>query len=39
MVDLQKILRDHATWLSSNRASGSRANLRGAILEGANLWS
>ncbi|EAB3948018.1 pentapeptide repeat-containing protein [Salmonella enterica] len=36
-ADLSKILEEHKVWITSMRESGSRANLRGADLYGANL--
>ncbi|EIB0627983.1 pentapeptide repeat-containing protein [Salmonella enterica] len=36
-ADLSKILEEHKVWITSMRESGSRANLRGANLFGANL--
>ncbi|EIN0552547.1 pentapeptide repeat-containing protein [Salmonella enterica subsp. enterica serovar Bovismorbificans] len=36
-ADLSKILEEHKVWITSMRESGSRANLRGADLCGANL--
>ncbi|WP_223201605.1 pentapeptide repeat-containing protein [Salmonella enterica] len=36
-ADLSKILEEHKVWITSMRESGSRANLCGADLRGANL--
>ncbi|EBI3073288.1 pentapeptide repeat-containing protein [Salmonella enterica] len=36
-ADLSKILEEHKVWITSMRESGSRADLRGANLCGANL--
>ncbi|HCD0808177.1 TPA: pentapeptide repeat-containing protein, partial [Salmonella enterica subsp. enterica serovar Infantis] len=36
-ADLSKILEEHKVWITSMRESGSRANLCGANLYGANL--
>ncbi|ECS8522683.1 pentapeptide repeat-containing protein [Salmonella enterica subsp. enterica serovar Bareilly] len=36
-ADLSKILEEHKVWITSMRESGSRADLRGANLYGANL--
>ncbi|EGB9707166.1 pentapeptide repeat-containing protein [Salmonella enterica] len=36
-ADLSKILEEHKVWITSMRESGSRADLRGADLRGANL--
>ncbi|EMT0828641.1 pentapeptide repeat-containing protein [Salmonella enterica] len=36
-ADLSKILEEHKVWITSMHESGSRANLRGADLCGANL--
>ncbi|ENV2454707.1 pentapeptide repeat-containing protein [Salmonella enterica] len=36
-ADLSKILEEHKVWITSMRESGSRADLRGADLYGANL--
>lgn len=36
-ADLSKILEEHKLWITSMRESGSRANLRGANLRGADL--
>ncbi|ELD4352083.1 pentapeptide repeat-containing protein, partial [Salmonella enterica] len=36
-ADLSKILEEHKVWITSMRESGSRANLRGANLYGADL--
>ncbi|EAN5414537.1 hypothetical protein EIT59_23285, partial [Salmonella enterica] len=36
-ADLSKILEEHKVWITSMHESGSRANLRGANLCGANL--
>ncbi|EDT8110721.1 pentapeptide repeat-containing protein [Salmonella enterica subsp. enterica serovar Oranienburg] len=36
-ADLSKILEEHKVWITSMRESGSRADLRGANLRGANL--
>ncbi|EDR9233218.1 pentapeptide repeat-containing protein [Salmonella enterica subsp. enterica serovar Javiana] len=36
-ADLSKILEEHKVWITSMRESGSRANLYGANLPGANL--
>ncbi|EAB7705043.1 pentapeptide repeat-containing protein [Salmonella enterica subsp. enterica] len=36
-ADLSKILEEHKVWITSMRESGSRANLRGAYLCGADL--
>ncbi|EHE2962872.1 pentapeptide repeat-containing protein, partial [Salmonella enterica subsp. arizonae serovar 48:z4,z24:-] len=36
-ADLSKILEEHRVWITSMRESGSRADLRGANLFGANL--
>ncbi|EAP7090706.1 pentapeptide repeat-containing protein [Salmonella enterica] len=37
-ADLSKILEEHKVWITSMREIGSRANLRGADLCGANLY-
>ncbi|EBD5288300.1 pentapeptide repeat-containing protein [Salmonella enterica] len=37
-ADLSKILEEHKVWITSMRESGSRADLRGANLRGANLY-
>ncbi|ECR3853166.1 pentapeptide repeat-containing protein [Salmonella enterica] len=37
-ADLSKILEEHKVWITSMRESGSRADLRGADLRGANLY-
>ncbi|WP_145507611.1 pentapeptide repeat-containing protein [Yersinia hibernica] len=37
LTDLNKILAEHKIWVESYRQNGSRANLRGADLCGANL--
>ncbi|EJC7213223.1 pentapeptide repeat-containing protein [Salmonella enterica] len=37
-ADLSKILEEHKVWITSIRESGSRADLRGANLRGANLY-
>ncbi|ENY2138925.1 pentapeptide repeat-containing protein, partial [Salmonella enterica] len=37
-ADLSKILEEHKVWITSMRESGSRANLYGANLRGANLY-
>ncbi|EEJ8781126.1 pentapeptide repeat-containing protein [Salmonella enterica subsp. enterica] len=37
-ADLSKILEEHKVWITSMRESGSRANLCGADLRGANLY-
>ncbi|EAQ6501444.1 pentapeptide repeat-containing protein [Salmonella enterica] len=37
-ADLSKILEEHKVWITSMRESGSRANLCGANLRGANLF-
>ncbi|EAZ3238571.1 pentapeptide repeat-containing protein [Salmonella enterica subsp. enterica serovar Tennessee] len=37
-ADLSKILEEHKVWITSMRESGSRANLRGANLCGADLF-
>ncbi|EID8270276.1 pentapeptide repeat-containing protein, partial [Salmonella enterica] len=36
-ADLSKILEEHKVWITSMRESGSRADLRGANLYGADL--
>ncbi|ELS3756643.1 pentapeptide repeat-containing protein [Salmonella enterica] len=36
-ADLSKILEEHKVWITSMRESGSRADLSGAYLRGANL--
>ncbi|EAT5618743.1 pentapeptide repeat-containing protein [Salmonella enterica subsp. enterica serovar Braenderup] len=37
-ADLSKILEEHKVWITSIHESGSRANLRGADLRGADLY-
>ncbi|EKN7033777.1 pentapeptide repeat-containing protein [Salmonella enterica] len=37
-ADLSKILEEHKVWITSIHESGSRANLRGAYLSGADLF-
>ncbi|ECP2020639.1 pentapeptide repeat-containing protein [Salmonella enterica] len=37
-ADLSKILEEHKVWITSMRESGSRADLRGADLRGAELF-
>ena len=37
LSDLQEILREHGQWLGSRGKSGTKANLSGAFLFGANL--
>ncbi|EBH5165750.1 pentapeptide repeat-containing protein [Salmonella enterica] len=37
-ADLSKILEEHKVWITSMRESGSRANLYGANLRGADLY-